>query len=50
MNETGIVIHINRRIKIQCRELGNVGRYKTLICEKYCVIVSPKKYLRYPWM
>jgi hypothetical protein len=50
MNEAGIVIHINRRIKIPCRKLGHVGRrYETLICEEYCVIVS-LKYLRYPWM
>jgi hypothetical protein len=50
MNETGIVIHINRRIKIPCREVGHVGRYETLICEEYCVIVSPKIYLKCPWM
>jgi len=50
MNETGIVIFINRRIKIPSRELGHVGKYENLICEEYCVIVSPKKYLTYPWM
>lgn len=50
MNETGIVVHVNRRLKIPCRKLGHVGRYENFICEEYHVIVSPKKYLRYPWM
>jgi hypothetical protein len=43
MNETGILIHVNRRIKISCRELGHVGRSESLICEECCVIVNTRE-------
>jgi hypothetical protein len=43
MNETGTGVHISGRIKISCRELVHVGRSENLICEKYCVIVSPQE-------